>query len=117
MTDDQLAGEELDARAAELGIEGRSSMSADEKRDAIAKAEAGDAGAAPTTQSAEGYEPPGEEALGTDKGYIGEKVDPRPNEDYSLESGPDSPSALDAAIDASEGRTEALRASAGDQTA
>jgi hypothetical protein len=36
---DELAGEELDARAAELNIKGRSSMSADEKREAIAKAE------------------------------------------------------------------------------
>jgi hypothetical protein len=38
---DELAGEELDARAAELNIKGRSSMSADEKREAIAKAEQG----------------------------------------------------------------------------
>lgn len=37
---DELTGEELDRRAAELNIEGRSSMSADEKRDAIAAAEA-----------------------------------------------------------------------------
>lgn len=27
--------------------------------------------------------------LGTGDGYIGEKVDPRPNSDHSLESGPD----------------------------
>lgn len=25
------------------------------------------------------------------QGFIGQKVDPRPNEEYSLESGPDSP--------------------------
>jgi hypothetical protein len=37
---DELTGEELDRRAAELNIEGRSSMSADEKREAIAQAEA-----------------------------------------------------------------------------
>lgn len=30
-----------------------------------------------------------------DKGYHGTKVDPRPNSAYSLESGPDSPSAFD----------------------
>lgn len=29
--------------------------------------------------------------LGQDVGFIGTKVDPRPNEDWSLESGPDSP--------------------------
>lgn len=27
----------------------------------------------------------------TDQGYVGDKVDPRPNSDHSLESGPDSP--------------------------
>lgn len=31
----------------------------------------------------------------TEKGYIGGKVDPRPNSDHSLESGPDSPSAAE----------------------
>jgi hypothetical protein len=36
----QLTGDALDARAAELEIEGRSSMTADEKRAAIAEAEA-----------------------------------------------------------------------------
>lgn len=36
---DDLKGEDLDARAADLEIEGRSSMTADEKRDAIRKAE------------------------------------------------------------------------------
>lgn len=30
-----------------------------------------------------------------DKGYFGEKVDPFPNEAYSLESGPDSPTTVD----------------------
>jgi hypothetical protein len=35
-----LKGDDLDNRAAELEIEGRSSMSADEKRDAIREAEA-----------------------------------------------------------------------------
>lgn len=38
-SDGPLAGAALNARAAELGIEGRGSMSADEKRKAIAKAE------------------------------------------------------------------------------
>lgn len=37
----ELKGEALDKRAAELDIEGRSDMSADEKRQAIAEAEAG----------------------------------------------------------------------------
>jgi hypothetical protein len=36
---DELSGKALDDRAAELDIEGRSAMSADEKRKAIAKAE------------------------------------------------------------------------------
>lgn len=31
--------------------------------------------------------------LGTDKGYIGSTPDPRPNEDYTLATGPDSPTA------------------------
>jgi hypothetical protein len=31
-----------------------------------------------------------------DQGYVGVKVDPRPNSAYSLESGPDSPSAVEA---------------------
>jgi hypothetical protein len=35
----ELRGEELDKRAADLGVEGRSGMTADEKRDAIADAE------------------------------------------------------------------------------
>lgn len=29
------------------------------------------------------------------KGYLGTKVDPRPNNAYSMESGPDSPSAVE----------------------
>lgn len=53
-----------------------------------------------------------EAALGTDKGYTGEKVDPLPNEAYSLESGPDSPSALEQAQTVMGQRTEALRKSA-----
>jgi len=48
---EELRGEALDTRAAELNIEGRSQMTADEKREAIAAAEAdennGDTGAAP----------------------------------------------------------------------
>jgi hypothetical protein len=36
---DELSADELDARARDLNIEGRSKMSADEKRAAIAKAE------------------------------------------------------------------------------
>lgn len=38
--DEQLTGAALDARARELDIEGRSSMTADEKRLAVADAEA-----------------------------------------------------------------------------
>lgn len=30
-----------------------------------------------------------------EQGFLGQKVDPRPNSDYSLESGPDSPSAVE----------------------
>jgi hypothetical protein len=51
-------------------------------------------------------------ALGLPDGLIGQKVDPRPNEEYSLESGPESPSALDQAADAAELRVEDVRASA-----
>lgn len=29
-----------------------------------------------------------------EQGFVGEKVDPRPNSDHSLESGPDSPPAV-----------------------
>lgn len=42
---DQLAGEALKSRAAELGIEGRTTMSADELRAAVAEAEAAHAAA------------------------------------------------------------------------
>lgn len=38
---------------------------------------------------------PTPEDLGVDKGYIGDKVDPLPNEAHSLESGPDAPSATE----------------------
>ncbi len=41
-TEEKLTGDELNARAAELGIEGRGSMSADEKREAIREAEGSD---------------------------------------------------------------------------
>lgn len=34
----------------------------------------------------------GSDPLGTEKGFIGTAVDQIPNEEYSLESGPDSPS-------------------------
>jgi hypothetical protein len=37
----ELSGEELDARAKELNVKGRSQMSADELRQAVAEAEAG----------------------------------------------------------------------------
>lgn len=30
-----------------------------------------------------------------EQGFLGTKADPRPNSDYSLESGPDSPSAVE----------------------
>lgn len=39
-SEENLTGDALDARAAELDIEGRSQMTADEKREAIAAAEA-----------------------------------------------------------------------------
>jgi hypothetical protein len=37
-----------------------------------------------------------------EQGFRGEKVDPRPNSDYSLQSGPDSPSAHEQLQDARE---------------
>jgi hypothetical protein len=44
---------------------------------------------------------PTEEDLGLDKGYIGEKVDPRANEEYSQETDPTvSPSAAEQQADA-----------------
>lgn len=50
---DKLTGDALDARAAELEIEGRSDMSADEKREAIAAREEADGDGAPA-QPAQG---------------------------------------------------------------
>lgn len=44
-----------------------------------------------------------------EQGYRGAKADPRPNSDYSLESGPDSPSALEQQADELEARAKALR--------
>jgi len=43
------------------------------------------------------------------QGFIGTKADPRPNSDYSLESGPDSPSPLEQYIDRADRRAERLR--------
>lgn len=61
-----------------------------------------------------GEDPDGQQAaLGLPDGFIGEKVDPRPNEAYSLESGPDSPSPLEQAADVAERRVQDVRASAG----
>lgn len=54
---------------------------------------------------------PTEADLGLDEGYIGTKADPRPNSAYSLESGPDSPSAADSAVDVATARIDALEAS------
>ena len=34
-------------------------------------------------------------AKANDQGFIGQKVDPRPNEAYTLETGPDSPPAVE----------------------
>jgi hypothetical protein len=45
--DEELTGDDLANRAAELKIKGRSSMTADELRDAVAKAEADQAGPLP----------------------------------------------------------------------
>lgn len=52
---------------------------------------------------------PSGEDLGTEQGYLGQKVDPRPDSDYSLESGPDSPSAREQNATALEQRAEALK--------
>lgn len=50
---------------------------------------------------------PSEQDLGLDRGYIGQKVDPRPNEEYSQETDPlVSPSASDQAADAARARLE-----------
>lgn len=42
-----------------------------------------------------------------EQGFIGTKVDPRPNSDYSLESGPDSPSAAEQRLDVARADIEA----------
>lgn len=47
-----------------------------------------------------------------DAGYAGTKVDPRDNSEYSLESGPESPSALEASVDAAKARVDELEAAA-----
>ena len=60
----------------------------DAGRQAKADAEKADSDIADQVQEAVDVE--------TEQGYRGTKVDPRPNSDYSLESGPDSPSAADA---------------------
>ena len=60
----------------------------DAGRQAKSDAEKADAKVADQVQEAVDVE--------TEQGYRGVKVDPRPNSDYSLESGPDSPSAVDA---------------------
>ena len=54
---------------------------------------------------------PTPEDLGQDVGYIGEKVDPRPNSAYSQETDPtSSPSAAEANLDAARARVEAQEA-------
>lgn len=49
-----------------------------------------------------------------EQGYAGVKVDPRPNEAYSLETGPESPSASEAALDGARQRIGELEPVAGD---
>lgn len=49
-----------------------------------------------------------------EKGYFGETHSPFDNKEFSLESGPDSPSALDQEIAVHEARIEALKGSRGD---
>lgn len=76
---------------------------------------AGGADAQRAAADVEGALPSDEDAqraLGTDRGFTGEKVDPRPNEEYSLESGPDSPTALEGMQAAAEQRVDDLRRSA-----
>lgn len=61
-------------------------------------------------QAAEGYTPPDDsEAL--EQGFRGTKIDPRPNEEYSLETGPESPSALEQNADALRAQADAVEAS------
>jgi hypothetical protein len=45
-----------------------------------------------------------------EQGFLGQKTDPRPNSAYSLESGPDSPSAAEATLDGLRAQTETLEA-------
>jgi hypothetical protein len=45
-----------------------------------------------------------------EQGFIGTKVDPRDNEEYSLQSGPDSPSAAEQNITALRARADAAEA-------
>lgn len=68
-----------------------------------AKAKAAEDGGAAEVQSKADAE--------LEQGFSGTKVDPRPNEDYSLESGPDSPNAAEVALDTLDARKAALEAS------
>lgn len=62
-------------------------------------------------QAVKGYTPPDiSDVLA--QGYIGEKADPRDNSEYSLESGPDSPSALEQNVDAAKAAAANAEASA-----
>jgi hypothetical protein len=62
-------------------------------------------------QSVKGYTPPDDsEALA--QGFRGDKVDPRDNSEYSLESGPESPSALEQNVDAAKAAAADAEASA-----
>lgn len=59
-----------------------------------------------------GDDPEGQiKATGVEDGFLGTKVDPRDNEEYSLESGPSSPSALEGMQAAAAKRVEDLEAS------
>jgi hypothetical protein len=62
-------------------------------------------------QAVEGYEPP-DNSEELEQGFRGLKVDPRDNSEYSLESGPDSPSALEQMADARDAAQADAEASA-----
>jgi hypothetical protein len=72
-----------------------------------------DASADPADPADPPAKAPGDHALedAVERGYLGNKVDPRPNSAHSLESGPDGVSALDGALDAKRGQTEDMEAS------
>jgi hypothetical protein len=79
MANDELKGDALHERAAELEIEGRSEMSADELRDAIAEAEAEGEGDGDDLDAAEKV---AEENAGLGEGQAAAPIPPEPTVPY-----------------------------------